>query len=43
MDYRDSDPYPTGDTPGLIVDGVSHCEQLDTDLPIRSFDSSGHA
>ena len=43
MDYRDNDPYPTGDTPGLIVDDVSDCEQPHTNLPIRFFDSSGYA
>ena len=27
MDYLGNDPYPTADTPGLIVDDVSRLEQ----------------
>ena len=46
MDYRaGSDPYATGNTPGLIVDDVSCHKQpcITSFVPILSFDSSGHA
>jgi hypothetical protein len=41
MDYLGNDPYPTGNTPGLIVDDVSRRhgrDQPHINLPIRSFD-----
>ena len=43
MDYRGDDPYPTANTPGLIVDDVSRFEQLHICLRIHSLDFLGHA
>jgi hypothetical protein len=42
MDYYGDDPYPTGNTPGLIVDDVSRSEKPHICLPIHSFDFLGH-
>jgi hypothetical protein len=33
MDYRGGGPYENGNTPGLIVDDVSDCEQPCIYLP----------
>jgi hypothetical protein len=43
MDYRGDDPDPTADTRGLIVDDVSHREQLHIYLPTHTFASLGDA
>ena len=42
MDYCGDDPFPTANTPGLIVDDVSRSGQLHICLPIQFFDSLGH-
>ena len=42
LDYRGEDLYPSAHTPGLIVDDVS-CHCITNFVPIRSFDSLGHA
>jgi hypothetical protein len=37
MDYYADDPYPTGNTPGLIVDDVSRSEKPHICLSTHSF------
>jgi hypothetical protein len=43
MDYLGNDPYPTADTPGLIVDDVSRLEQQRVCCRYHSFSPSDHA
>jgi hypothetical protein len=43
MDYRNDDPNPNANTPGLIVDNVSRHEELRIRLLIRSFGALDHA